>query len=398
MKLNNFSIITNKKLIFQEGALDYLPKSIKSFGHKTVLITGGSSLKRNGYLKALENSLRKDRINFKIFNILKEPEVSTIDQLTLEVKNFAPDCIVGIGGGSALDAAKAISAMSKEQNSILEYLEGVGSKKPSGKKLPFIAVPTTAGTGSEATFNAVIKGNNNGLFKKSLRHENYIADTVIIDPLLYHNCQIKTIVSSGLDTIAQLIESYISTKSFPFTDNLVLPAFEAVLDAFSVITNYKKGISSESEYSEAWRKMAYGAYISGISLSNAGLCVIHGMAGTIGGMFNAPHGALCGTLLSEGLYKTIEKLEKNNEESPSLLKLSNLGYIAAKSRDILPKEACLRLVRTIENIADTMDIPRLSAYGIRKKDLKIIAERSSNKNNPIELDTQEIISILERRL
>ena len=144
--------------------------------------------------------------------------------------------------------------------------------------------------------------------------------------------------------------------------------------------------------------MAYASYISGAALSNCGLAVIHGIAGPLGGYFDAPHGAICGTLLAAGMKRTIEKLEKVSPDSPALLKIAKLGYIAAGSEDLLPREARSRLIQILEGLTENLSTPRLSAYGITEADLPIIARASSNKNNPVNLNKEEIIAILSERL
>ena len=398
MLVTPFSISTNRKIILNGGSIRELAGEIKFYGSDTVLFTGGKSLEKKGKLGQIEKMFSENDIKYCIYRVDSEPSPELVDKITAELRGRKPSCLTAVGGGSVIDTAKAVSAMLCEKTGVCDFLEGVGDKTPSGKKVPFIAVPTTAGTGSEATYNAVLSRVGENGFKKSLRHKNYTPDVVIIDPDLYAGAPAPVAASSGLDALSQLVEAYVSTKASFFTDILVSGAIEGMFEALPVVTAEDEDEYCDTECSDAWLKMAYGSYISGLALANSGLAVIHGMAGTIGGFFNAPHGAVCGTLLAAGMKATIEKLEKSNPESPALLKLAKLGYIAARSDDLLPKEARSRFIQRIEAMTENMGIKRLSAYGIHEEDLEKIADASSNKNNPVALDKSEMIEILKTRL
>ena len=399
MKVSPFTLYTNRKRLFSPGAVDNLSAEILFFGKKAAIFTGQTTLTRSATLKSVLDKCTESGIETVILTVDAEPSPEIVDKNTDLLKDKDIDVVVGIGGGSVMDTAKAVSAMLCESGSVKDFLEGIGEKDTSGKRKPLILVPTTAGTGSEATYNAVLSSVGEQGFKKSLRHTNYTADVALVDPLLFSSCPPSLAASSGLDALSQLIESYVSSKANFYTDFLVIGAIEGVLEALPVITADK----SKEEFCdtlclEAWAKMAYGAYISGISLANSGLAVIHGIAGPLGGLFKAPHGALCGTLLAEGIKKTIEKLEKTEPESPALLKFTKLGYIASKSDDMLPREARARLVQILEGMIENLKIPRLSEYGIEHKDIARIVAASSNKNNPVMLDDDDIAEIIKNRI
>ena len=399
MTVSPFSLCTNKKRIFEPGSFKKLTEEISFYGRNTAIFTGSSSLKKSGNLEILHENCKKAGLNAIFYKVSSEPSPELIDKFTEKLRSEDIDCVAGIGGGSVMDTAKAVSAMLCEKGSVTDYLEGVGNKKPSGAKKPLILVPTTAGTGSEASYNAVISSISKNGFKKSLRHLNYTAETTIIDSNLYENCPLETAASGGMDALSQLIESYISTKANFYTDILVIGAIEAVLEALPIVTAGKNNDEfCNANCEQAWEKMAYGAYISGLSLANSGLAVVHGIAGPVGGYFNAPHGAVCGTLLAEGMKATISKLEKEKPDSPALLKFSKIGYIAAKSDDMLPKEARARLIQVLEGLIENLKIPSLSKYGITEKDVLRIAQASSNKNNPVALSEEEICSIIQNRI
>ncbi len=400
MIISPFSVCNNRNLVFEPGSVQGLADDVSFYGNNTVLFTGGSSLRESGTLDKIEKSFKEKGIDRQLFTVRGEPSPELVDEITAEIRGGKlPDCIAAVGGGSVIDTAKAVSAMLCEEGSVCDFLEGIGDRKPSGKKIPFIAVPTTAGTGSEATYNAVLSRVGENGFKKSLRHTNYIPDSVIIDPDLYKSCPPRVAAASGLDALSQLVESYVSTRASFYTDILAVGAIEGVLESLPIVCRLR----DESEYCDddcgnAWAKMAYGAYISGFSLANSGYGIIHGIAGPAGGYFNAPHGSFCGTLLAAGMRATIIKLEKERPESPGLMKFTKLGYIASKSDDMLPKEARMRFIQILETLTDNLKIPRLGDFGITEKDLGKIAGASSARNNPVNFDKKEIEDILRTRL
>ena len=184
-----------------------------------------------------------------------------------------------------MDAGKSISAMLTKTESIKEYLEGIGTKKHDGKKMPFVAVPTTSGTGSEATKNAVISEIGGRGFKKSLRHDNFVPDSVVIDPRLMISCPQNVTAASGMDVFSQLIEGYLSTNSSPMTDALALSGLRYIKEG--LLKSYETG-----DDIDARGKVAYASYLSGVVLANAGLGTVHGFASPIGGYFDIPHGVV----------------------------------------------------------------------------------------------------------
>ncbi len=399
MTISSFSLITNRKRIFQPGSVMQLSDEVLACGRNTVLFTGGSSLKKSGILAKISQSFDDKGLNYIIFNVKSEPSPDLVDKITEELRGNEINSIAAVGGGSVIDTAKAVSAMLCEEGNVCDFLEGIGDKTPSGRKIPFIAVPTTAGTGAEATYNSVLSRVGSDGFKKSLRHLNYIPDTAIIDPELYYGCPVDIASSSGMDALAQLVESYLSTKATFYTDILVQGAIEGMLEALPVVTSDKKNEEYfDSDCEAAWFKMAYGAYISGLALANCGYCIVHGMAGAVGGFFDIPHGTVCGTLLATGIKHTIERLEKNNPDAPAMLKTAKLGYIAAKSDDLLPREARARFIQVLDVMTESMEIKKLSAFGVTEASLEKIAAASSNKNSPVIFSKEDIIDILKSRL
>ncbi len=395
MNVSAFNCVNNKKLIFSKGSFSKLPEEAAFFGDQVLLLTGGKSLKAGGKLDELLSAFEAQNAEISVNSIIGEPSPAIIDGITAEFSNNIPDVICAVGGGSVIDSAKAVSAMLCQPGKISDYLEGVGTEKPTGRKVPVIAVPTTAGTGSEASCNAVITDLGPEGYKKSLRHYNYIPDVALIDPELYMSCPSTVAASSGMDALSQLVESYISTGSNFYTDMHVAGAIKLALEALPVITGSNE---SEEKKSKAWEKIAYASYISGFALLNAGLALVHGIAGPAGGFYDIPHGVICGTLLAPAMKHTINKLSRVEPESPYLLKFSALGNIASGSDDMLPSESRTRFIRVLEGLTESLNIPRFSDYGLKTEDLKKIAAASDNKKNPVKLDEQEIFEVLSERL
>jgi len=311
-----------------------------------------------------------------------------IDNAVSRVISFNCDVVVAIGGGSVLDAGKAISAMLPLNEPVKNYLEGVGTKNHPGFKVPFIAVPTTSGTGSEATKNAVISETGDHGYKKSLRHNNFVPNVAIIDPTLTVGCPQSTTASSGMDAFTQLFESYLSTAANPITDALAVEGLiqisKSLLDAFD-----------DGSDLEARVGMSLASYLSGITLANAGLGLVHGFASSIGGYFDIPHGVVCSSLMASCNRTTVNKLRRQRTNDVALYKYAEIGTLfssdASKSTDYYIDS----LLDLIENWTNGMNIPRLRSYGILPEHFEKIVNATDNKNNPIALDHDEMLEVLE---
>ena len=389
----NFSRIP--QLIFGPGKLKELFEIIPKFGRKILIITGSSSLKKSGKWDYIVNNCQKNGIQVSHLSINGEPSPALIDNAVNEFKGLHLDLLVGIGGGSVIDSGKAISAMLKKEDSIKKYLEGVGNKIHDGDKLPYIAIPTTSGTGSEATKNAVISEIGPNGFKKSLRHDNFIPDVAIIDPELILSCPTSITAACGMDAFTQLLESYVSSNSNPLTDALALSGIKHVKNALIPAT------STSASDVNVRSSMAYGSFISGITLANAGLGVIHGFASSIGGKFEIPHGVVCGTLLAEATKINIRKLRESREGGKiGLKKHAQVGAMLADKqyRDDEIDEHITFLIKTLEDWTNTLRISRFSQFGVTKQDIDAIVEKTSQKNNPVKLERLDLIHILESRL
>jgi alcohol dehydrogenase class IV len=392
----SFSFARIPQIIFGAGKLNELYNIIPKFGKNIVFVIGKSSLKKSGKWNEIASALESNSFNYIEIPISGEPSPTVVDDAAEKLRKKNIELVVGIGGGSVTDAGKAISAMIPKKDSIKNYLEGVGNKNHDGQKIPYIAIPTTSGTGSEATKNAVISEVGSNGFKKSLRHDNLIPNMAIIDPELMISCPSSVSAACGMDAFTQLLESYASSKSNPITDALSYSGMKYMSG------NLKLACSSGASNVNVREAMAFGSLMSGITLANAGLGIIHGLASAIGGFFNIPHGVVCGSLLSEATKMNIEMLQKIGPKGKlGLKKHAKVGaLLLGKSEPIENKiqEYCLKLIEILEEWTNDLKIDRLGKFGIDEKDIDKIVESSGLKNNPVNLSKENIKKILLNRL
>lgn len=393
---NSFSFNNTPKIFFGKDNFDKLPDLIANYGKKALIITGGSSLYQSGHYKRLTDALAKRKISYSNLKVTDEPSPDLVDQTSKKYRKQEIDVVVAIGGGSVIDAGKAISAMLVQEESVMAYLEGVGEgKEHSGNKIPFIAVPTTSGTGSEATKNAVLSRVGDNGFKKSLRHDNFVPNIALLDPKLTISCPAEITAASGLDALTQLLGAYLSTKASPMTDSLALTALRYAGQALV------PAATTDSENVNLRAKMSYASLISGITLANAGLGIVHGLASSVGGYFEIPHGVLCGSLLGEATKMNINLLQAKNDNK-FLKKYAKAGAALVGDQ---PSKAqnnidhyCQLLIKRLNTWIEELNIPSLSEYGISEDDLDKIAQATGYKNNPVALSNEQIKKLVKSRL
>jgi alcohol dehydrogenase len=383
-------------IIFGNEKLIELYNLIPKYGKTVLFIIGEKSLKQSGKWDEIVSIIKSKSINYSDLSISGEPSPTLIDEYAAKFRKGNIDLVIGIGGGSVIDAGKAISAMIPKEDSIKNYLEGVGDKIHDGTKIPYIAIPTTSGTGSEATKNAVVSEVGPNGFKKSLRHDNLIPNIAIIDPELMISCPPSVSAACGMDAFTQLLEAYVSSKANPMTDALAISGMKYIS------TNLLKASSNGALKIEVRAAMAYGSLLSGIALANAGLGIIHGLASPIGGFFNIPHGVVCGTLLAEATRMNIEKLkEKGSMGKIGLKKHAEIGALI-NGNDYMEEgqidKYCSILIETLDKWTQELKLDRLGKFGIDTKDVEKIIEKAGQKNNPVVLNREEIKSIVINRL
>ncbi|MFW5872348.1 MAG: iron-containing alcohol dehydrogenase [bacterium] len=388
----NFSFSSTPRIIFGNGSFTRLKALIEEFQTKNILfITGTSSFRESLKWNDLVSTCKELHVNMNHATISGEPSPGIIDEICHNFNNEDIGLVISIGGGSVLDAGKAISAMLTKKDSVLNYLEGIGTKQHDGEKIPFIAVPSSAGTGSETTKNAVISKIGENGFKKSLRHDNFIPNIALVDPGLTLSLPPGLTAACGMDAFSQLLESYVSNNGSVLTDSLAKKALKLITKSLPLVVKNGNDINARSEVS-------YAAMISGITLANAGLGAIHGLASQLGGYFKIPHGVVCGTLLHPANELNINKLKKKGGENIFLHKYSEIGKMMSGTNDKNQDYYLDFFLATIEKWTKDMELPLLDKYGITRNDISKIVKGTSIKNNPVELNESELAYILERRL
>lgn len=389
--IRSFQFSGIPKIIFEKGGLTRLPAITVKYGNRMILVTGSKSFIESKSFSELSEALDQEGIIFRTVRILTEPTPEVIDDAVAGCRKFNADLIVAIGGGSVLDAGKAVSAMLTVHGSIVDFLEDVGTKEHSGKKVPFIAVPTTSGTGSEATKNAVITRSGKDGFKKSLRHENFMPDIALVDPVLTLGCPPAITAASGMDCFSQLVEAYLSTKSNEYTDALALEGINAV-------KKFLTRAYADGSDIEARTGMSFAALTSGICLANAGLGAVHGFASSIGGLYEIPHGLICGTLMGVTNEVNVRKLMSEKPGDLALKKYAVLGRMFLDEEKKPDEFYIVGFISFLHELTGKLNLPGLREAGVRKEDFAAISEATGMKNNPVSLGINEITEILERRL
>jgi len=378
---------------FGAGKFSMLADLIARRGTRVLLVTGKRSLEAAGRKDMLLDALRRKGVTVFHVPVPGEPTPELVDETAAQHRDAGIAVVCAVGGGSAIDAGKAVSAMLPKEDSVSDYLEGVGTKTHDGVKVPFVAVPTTAGTGSEATKNAVLSRVGPGGFKRSLRHDGLVPDAAVIDPELTLSCPAPVTAASGMDAFCQLLEAYVSVKANPMTDALALSGLQyASRNLLPACTDGASDI-------EVRAGMSYAALLSGMALANAGLGIVHGLASAIGGLFDIPHGVICGTLLAPAVRTTVGKLRELGEEGGRFLeKYARVGEMVTGESGRGAGWYCDALADELERWTGFLGLPSLGGYGVSKADVDGILDGTANKNNPVQLEREDIRRIVEARL
>jgi len=378
-------------IIFGCGKANELPAIIKGYGTSVVFVTGKNSFLLSGYGQKLLDSFADNKLSYKHVIVPGEPSPGLIDKVVRENSDEKYDLVVAIGGGSVIDAGKAISAMMYKTDSLTDFLEVVGHKEHPGTKLPFIAVPTTSGTGSEATKNSVISEVGKEGFKRSLRHDNIVPDIALVDPELTLSCSPEITAASGMDCFTQLTEAYLSDKSNQYTDALAIEGLKSVKN--SLVKSYVDGGNIEARSG-----MSFAALTSGICLANAGLGVVHGFASSVGGMYNIPHGIVCGTLMAVSNKINVRELRKRNINSAALKKYSVLGEVFLEEKGKTENYYINGFIQYLQDLTTALKLPDLKDLGLEEENIRLICSKTESKNNPVKLSIEDLIEILQSRI
>ncbi len=374
-----FSLEMPRTIHFGRGAIRKLPETVRETGARVMILSGRGWLRSSPWHAAIEEGLREFTI-CRFHCPSAEPSVRSVDAAAAAAADFQPEVLVAVGGGSVLDTTKALSALVRYPGSAERFLEGLPGAAPvPGPCLPWIAVPTTSGTGAEATKNAVIKSETAGA-KRSMRSRHLLARAVLVDPELTLSLPAAVTGTSGLDAFTQLVEAYVSRSTTPPVRSLVEGAFPLMWDALN-------GLSRTPGDVDLREKASYGALVSGVALANAGLGAAHGFAAAIGGMFDVPHGLACAVFLPRVLAANRDVIAR---DIGSLVGPSHGKEAARDPVGWLASEAT-RFLRAYGLPSD------LRGFGISEEKAAELAEKSSGssmRGNPRELSMKERIDIL----
>lgn len=398
LDLSPFTTVTLPRIRFGNGVLLELPHWVAEYGRRILFLTGSGSFLNSPYWPLLHDAMTAQGLTIELATIEGEPSPQRVDELVGHYADKGIEAVVGIGGGSVLDTGKAVAGLLPFGNSVLDHLEDVGKGIPyRGPALPFIAVPTTAGTGSEVTKNAVLSEHGPKGYKKSFRHDTLVAKVALVDPQLLERCPAPLIAAQGMDAFTQLLESYVSLRANPFTDALAWSGLQAVVEGF--MDAYAGGSSPEAQHGRA--AMAYAALLSGITLAQVGLGSVHGLAQPLGSLFSLPHGVACGTTVAAATRVNIDALGQRLPQSPALSKYARVGRLLSGQEALPEQEAMESLIAVLQQWTEQLALPTLDHYGITEKDISLIVANSrgnSMKTNPVELTDAEIGAIIRQRL
>ena len=382
----SFEFATASRIIFGAGKLHELEKQLGEPPAKRVLLVCGYS---SDAISRVREMLSELAISVTEYRVHGEPTVAAIR----DGRQAARDCnmVVGLGGGSVLDSGKAIAALATNPGDVLDYLEVIGKGQALLQApVPYIAIPTTAGTGSEVTRNAVIESPEQNV-KVSLRSPMMLPRVALVDPELTYHLPPHITASSGLDALAQLIEPFVSIKANPMTDAICREGLSYA--GRSIQRAYENGADQEAR-----EGMSLASLFSGLALANAALGTVHGFAGPLGGMLHAPHGALCARLLPLVMEANLHALATRQPEHPALARYAEIAQILTGDKNASARDG----VAWVYDLVSRLQIPALSAYGMSQADFpEAVAKTmkaSSFKGNPIALNQEELLAILEQAI
>ena len=382
-----FEFATAARVIFGPGVLREVGPLAHGFGPRALVVTGANPQRAD----LLLSLLREQGVAAFTFPVRGEPELATVQRGVALAKQENCGLVISFGGGSALDAGKAIAAMLANPGDLLDYLEVIGRGKAlAAPSAPFIAVPTTAGTGSEVTRNAVLASPAHGV-KMSLRSPYMLPRVAVVDPELTYDLPPAVTASTGLDALTQLIEPYVSCRANPMTDALCVEGMRRAARSLRVAF-------AEGRNAAARADMAVASLFGGLALANAGLGAVHGFAGPIGGQFPAPHGAVCAALLPHVMEANLSALRQRLPTAETLQRYEEVARLVTGSVTATAEAG----VAWVSKLVVDLGIPSLGHYGLKREHTAELVEKaahaSSMKANPIVLTPDELAGILQRAL
>jgi alcohol dehydrogenase class IV len=378
-----FEFATATQIVFGSGTLRETGKLVRPWGHRALVVTGG----RPDRAKTLLQILEAEGVSTSTFSVAHEPSVQLVSDGLAAARACGAEIVIGFGGGSVIDTAKAIAGLYTNPGEVLDYLEVVGAGRPLVRPaLPWMAIPTTAGTGAEVTRNAVLAVPERRL-KVSLRSPHLLARIALVDPELTLDLPPTITAASGMDALTQLLEAYVCNRANPMTDALCQAGLPKVIRALPM--------AWQNPYDLAAREaLSLGALWSGVALANAGLGAVHGFAGPIGGMFSAPHGAVCAALLAPVMEANIAALRARSPEHTALRRYREIACWLTEKSEATPEDG----VQAIKVLVAALHIPKLASFGLSTSHVSEIVvqaqQASSMKANPLVLTASELMEAL----
>lgn len=382
----SFELATATRVAFGPGSAAQVPEALRGMGARRALLVTGKGADRAA---ALREAVEKGGVALVPFAVAGEPTLDVARAGTALAVGERCDAVLAIGGGSALDCAKAVAALATNRGDPLDYLEVVGRglalARPS---LPFVAVPSTAGTGSEVTRNAVLTDPTTRV-KASLRSAHMLPRLAVVDPDLLRGASADLVAGCGLDALAQNVEPFLSGRANPITDALAREGIRR--SARSLRRVVEAGVDQVAL--EAREDLALTSLCGGLCLANAGLGAVHGFAAPVGGMFAAPHGAVCGALLAPVLEVNLRALRERAPAHPALERMRELAVLLTGRGHASAEEG----VTWVRELVRALGVPGLARWGVKEADVPALVERakeaSSMKGNPIPLEDAELARI-----
>jgi len=382
-----FEFATANRIIFGNGTVQQVGTIAATLGQRAMLVCGKNIERATSVLTQLASI----GIEWITFHVIDEPTIPVARQGVALARKEQCDFVIGIGGGSVIDTGKIVAAMITNSGELLDYLEVIGEGKTIEQpSAPYIAIPTTSGTGAEVTRNAVLKSDEHSV-KVSIRSPIMLPACAVVDPELTYSMSPSVTASTGLDAITQLMEAFVSKKANPMTNGICREGIRRA--ARSLQRAYQNG-----QDKDARADMSIASMLSGIALANAGLGAVHGLAGPLGGMFPAPHGVICARLLPFVMEKNIQALKSRLPGSFALVRFDEMGPILTGNFSARAEDG----LNWIYSRCDKLKVPPLSEFGLKEKDIATLVEKSKNassmKGNPIELTDEELTEILRRSM
>ncbi len=381
-----FEFATANRIVFGPGTLPELAPAAKALGRRALVVSGRTIGRAERVLKLLADA----GVETTVFPVPGEPTTALVVKGVQQARAAGCELVVGFGGGSALDTAKAVAALLGNDGELSDYLEVIGRARPLPRPgVPCLAVPTTAGTGTEVTRNSVLASPEHR-FKVSLRSPHLLPRLALVDPELTLDLPPALTAATGLDALTQLIEPYVCTRANPLVDALCVEGIRRAARSL------RRAVENGRDR-EARSDLALASLFSGLALANAGLGAVHGFAAPIGGMFPAPHGAVCAALLPHVMAANLRAL-RARPESPALERYAEIGRLLTGR----PQAGAEDGVVWVEDLVAALDIPPLRTYGLTEADVPAVVEKamqaSSMKANPVPLSRDELAAVLRRAI